>query len=91
MVGASSVKAEARPVSLRSMLAVVPKKDEEKQQLVDDLTKIGCEGLLAEPKAMKSKPMVREFLHPRSNEWEGTIWRLLKQWTADLWAENYSF
>ena len=65
--------AETCPVSLRSVPAVVPKKDEEKQQLADDLTKIGCERLLAEPWAMKSKAMVRKFLHPRSNEWEGTI------------------
>ena len=91
MAGASSVKAETRLRSLRSMPAVVPKKDEEKQQLVDDLTKMGCKGLLAEPWAMKSKAIVREFLHPRSNEWEGTIRRLPKQWTTDLWAEVYSF
>ena len=49
MVGASSVKAESRPVSLRSVPVVVPTKEEEKQQLADDLTKMGCEGLLAEP------------------------------------------
>ena len=40
---------------------------------------------------MKSKAMVQEFLHPCSNEWEGTIWQLLEQWIADLWAEVYSF
>ena len=40
---------------------------------------------------MKSEVLVREFLHPRSNEWVGTIRRLPKQWTADCWAEVYSF
>ena len=49
MAGASSVKAETCLISLRSVPAVVPKKDEEKQQLADDLTKMGCEGLLAKP------------------------------------------
>ena len=49
MVGGSSVKAESRPVSFRSVPVVVPTKEEEKQQLADDLTKMGCEGLLAEP------------------------------------------
>ena len=80
-----------RPVSLRSVLAVVPTDNEEKQQLADDLTKMGCEGLLAEPWALKSEEMVREFLYERSNEWEGTIRRLPEKWTADKWAEVYSF
>ena len=62
------VKVEAHSVSLRSVPAVVPKKEEEMQQLVDDLTKMGCKGLLAEPWAMKSEAIVQEFLHPCSNE-----------------------
>ena len=49
MVGASLVKVETRLMSLRSVSTIVPKKDEEKQQLADDLTKIGCEGLLVKP------------------------------------------
>ena len=73
MASTSSVKAEACLVSLRSVPAIVPMKDEEKQQLADNLTKMECKGLLAEPWAMKSEAIVREFLHPRSNEWEGTI------------------
>ena len=68
MAGTSSVKAETCPMSLRSVPAIVPTHEEEKQQLADDLTKMGCEGLLAEPWAMKSEPQVQEFLHPRSNE-----------------------
>ena len=76
MAGTSSVKGESRPVSLRSVPAVVPEDDEEKEQLAEDLTKMGCEGLLAEPWAMKSEALVREFLHPCSNEWEGTLRRL---------------
>ena len=57
MVGASSVKAKACPVSLRFVPVVVPKKDEEKQHLVDDLTKMGCKEQLAEPWAMNNKPL----------------------------------
>ena len=91
MAGTSSIKAETRLVSLRSIQAVVPKNDEEKLQLAEDLTKMGCEGLLAEPWVMKSKAMVWEFLHPRSNEREGTIRQLPELWTTDLWAEVYSF
>ena len=86
MARTSAVKAETHPVSLRSVPAIVPKKDEEKLQLAEDLTKMGCKGLLAEPWAMRSEAMVREFLHPRSNKWEDTIRLLPEQWTTDLWA-----
>ena len=52
---------------------------------------MGCEGLLKEPWSLKNRDMVQEFLHPRSNEWERTIRRLPKKWTADSWAEVYGF
>ena len=73
------MKAETHPMSLRSVPTIVPTNEEEKQQLADDLTRMGYEGLLAEPWAMKSEALVREFLHPRSNKWEGTIKQLPKQ------------
>src|SRR5450759_2676381 len=91
MAGTSSAQAETRTVGLRSVPAVVPSEEEEKQQLAADLTKMGCQGLLAEPWAMKSETLVKEFLSPRSNEWEGTLRRLPELWTADRWAEVYSF
>ena len=40
---------------------------------------------------MKSKALVKVFQHPRSNEWDGTLRRLPELWTADRWAEVYSF
>ena len=72
MASTSSMKAELRLVSLRSIPTIAPTNKEEKQQLADDLTKMGCEGLLVEPWTLKSEALVREFLHPRSNEWEAT-------------------
>src|SRR5665811_71064 len=83
MAGSSQVKMEQRAVNLRSVPAVIPSDEEEKQQLADDLTKMGCEGLLPELWALKSEALVREFLHPRSNEWEGMLRRLPELWTAD--------
>ena len=91
MAGANIVKVELHPIGLRFVTLYIPRKEEEKLQLAEDLTKMGCEGLLVEPWVLKNKAMVQEFLHPRSNEWEGTIRRLLKRWTVDLWAEVYSF
>ena len=49
MARTSSAKVEIRPVSLRSVQAIVPTNEEEKQQLADNLTKMECKDLLAEP------------------------------------------
>ena len=54
---------------------MIPVKDEEKLYLVEDLRKMGYEGLLLEPWALKNKALVQEFQAQRSNEWEGTIRR----------------
>ena len=86
-----AVNIEVSMVSLRSIVAVVLKDESEKWQFVEGLTWIGCEGLLIQPWSLKSEDMVREFSQERSNEWEGTIRRDLERWTADMWAEFYSF
>ena len=49
MAKTSTVKVEVPLVSLKSVTPIVPKNEEEKQQLVEDLTRMGCEGLLQEP------------------------------------------
>ena len=91
MAKASAVKVEVPSVSLRSVVLVVPKNVEDKRQLVEDLTQMGCEELLLEPWSLKSEAMAQKFLLARSNEWEGTIQRYPERWTADSWAEVYSF
>ena len=91
MAGTSSTRPEYLPVSLKAVVPVIPTDDDESKQLIEDMTKMGCEGLLAEPWAVKSEAMVQEFQHPRSNEWEGTIRRDPNHWTADMWADVYGF
>ena len=44
-------------MNLKSVVPVVPKNEEEKQQLVEDLTQMGCKGLLVQPWGLKSKAM----------------------------------
>ena len=78
MVKVGTVKVELPSVSLKSITPLVPRNVEEKEQLVEDLTRMGCEGLLAEPWTFRSEVMVQEFLQPHSNQWEHTIWRLPK-------------
>ena len=49
MAASRASKAEYLPISLKSVVSVIPGKDKEKEQLIEDFTKLGCEGLLAEP------------------------------------------
>ena len=79
------------PRELKAVVLVMPKGVKEKEQLMEDLTKLGWEGLLATPWALRSEVMVQEFQHARSNEWEGTIRRDSEHWTADTWADVYGF
>ena len=46
MEKAGTIKIEVHPVSLKSVTLVVPKNEKEKELLVEDLTWLGCEGLL---------------------------------------------
>ena len=78
-------------MSLKSVVPTIPGNDKEKKMLVEDLTRMGYKGLLLEPWALKSKAMVHEFQGKCSNEWKGIICGDLKHWTADSWAEVYSF
>ena len=91
MARTNAVKTEYHLVSLKFVIPVILGKDEEKLQLVEDLAKMGCEGLLLEPWALKNKSMVQEFQGQHSNEWEGTIHRDPEHWTADSWVEVYNF
>ena len=63
------VKVEMHHVSLKSIVPVVLKDEGKKQQLVEDLTQMGCKGLLVQPWGLKSEEMAQEFfLYERSNE-----------------------
>src|SRR5665811_857187 len=91
MAGTSATKVELLPVSLKSVYPIIPESDQKKTQLIEDLEKMGCEGLILEPWEIRSEAMVQEFQAPRSNEWDGTIRRDPDTWTAEKWAEVYNF
>ena len=91
MAKAGRIKVELHPVSLKSITLAIPGKENEKEMLVEDLTKMDCKGLLLEPWTLKSKVMIQEFQCDRSNEWKSTIWRDPEHWTADSWADVYGF
>ena len=91
MAKTGHVKVELHLMSLKSIIPIIPGKEEEKLQLVEDLTKMGYERLLVEPWMLKSKFMVQEFQREHPNDWEGTIHRDPEHRTADSWAKTYNF
>ena len=68
MEKARTVKLEVPSVSLKAVAPSVPRNKQEKEQLVEDLIRMGCEGLLVQPWTLRSEVMVQEFLQPCSNE-----------------------
>ena len=54
---AEAVKVKEHPVSLKSIVPVVPRDEGEKliRQLIKDLIQIGYKGLLAQPWSLRSK------------------------------------
>ena len=62
MEKAGTVKVEVHPMSLKSVTLIVSKDEKEKELLVEDLTRMGCEGLQVELWALKSEAMAQEFL-----------------------------
>ena len=89
--GSGKIGGKLHLVSLRSVILAMPQDEAKKIMLVEDLTRIGCKGLLIHPWSLRSEEMVRKFFQERSNKWEDTLRRDLEKWTAELWAEMYNF
>ena len=68
MAKAVQVKVEFYLVSLKSVAPAISKNNAKKDMLIEDLTTMGCEGLLLEPWALKNEAVVQEFQEKRSNE-----------------------
>jgi hypothetical protein len=55
------------PIPLKNITPAIPKKESEMKELVEDLTRMGCEGLLAKPWNLQNEAVLREFLFARGN------------------------
>ena len=61
------------PLTLRSLVPAIPKELGERAYLEEDLTRIGCIGLLRKPWSVKDERMVRELTTGAPNQYEGTV------------------
>ena len=79
------------PLMLRSVVLAIPKELGERVYLEEDLTRIGCIGLLSKPWSVKDEGMVRELTTGAPNQYEGTVRARPKTWDAEKWREAYGF
>ena len=54
-------------VSLKAIVPAVPQTQEGRQNLEEDLERIGCAGLLNKPKSLKDKSLVWELIFEMPN------------------------
>ena len=79
------------PLTLRSIVPAILKEPGERAYLEEDLTKIGCIGLLSKPWSVKDEGMVRELTTRAPNQYEGTVQVWPETWDAEKWREAYGF
>ena len=79
------------PLILRSVVPAIPKETGERAYLEEDLTRIGCIGLLNKPYTVKEEKMVRELIVGAPNQYEGTVRARPETWDAGRWREAYGF
>jgi len=78
-------------IKLRKIVPVIPMGDGEKEQLVEDLTSMGCPGFLSKPWGFREETMVRELIAGPSNEFDGQLRGRPEQWTEETWRDVYGF
>jgi len=79
------------PIPLKNVSPAVPEKESELEELIDDLRRMGCEGLLQKPWNVRSESTLREFKYERGNQWERTLRQDPEKWTAEVWGRVYGF
>jgi hypothetical protein len=60
-------------VKIRKVVPEVPRDEIERGELLEDLQRMGCSGLLEKPWGFKDDRIVRELLDGATNEFDNTI------------------
>ena len=77
------------PIPLKNVSPAILKKESELNELIVDLTQMGCGGFLAKPWNLCAESTLREFLFERGNQWFRTVRHDPNNWTSEVWAEVY--
>ena len=76
-------------VALKMVSPVIPKGANEKA--MQDLTWMGCHGLMTRPWCIKYEKIVQELQRKQANQWAKTIRWDPDLWTATFWRKVYGF
>ena len=79
------------PIAVKVVSPVVPTTKREMQELIEDLSRMRCQGLHSRPWLLRNEAMVRESVEGSDNRWENLIQGHPTQWTTNMWAEIYEF
>ena len=79
------------PITLCSVVPIIPWELEEHAHLEEDLTRIGCIGLISKPWMVKDEKMVRQAITGAPNQFNLTICGKPETWTVKKWRETYGF
>jgi hypothetical protein len=60
-------------VKIRKVVPEVPRDETKREELLEDLQRMGCSGLLKKPWGFKDDRIVRELLDRATNEFDNTI------------------
>ena len=82
---------EQVPISLKNVSPAIPKNEAELKELIEDLTWMGCEGLLAKPWSLQSEATLRELLIRERKPMVQIYAARSGKWTVEVWAKVYGF
>ena len=69
-------------------MPVVPKTPTGRQELEEDLERIGCADLLNRPWSLKDEGLFKELVLKAPNQFDFTVRGKPKRWTALAWRET---
>jgi hypothetical protein len=75
---------EVREEDEREQVPIPLKNDSELKELVEDLHRMGCDGLLGKPWNLRSEATLGEFMYERGNQWFQTLRQDPEKWTAEV-------
>jgi hypothetical protein len=78
-------------VKIRKVVQEVPRDETERGELLEDLQRMGCSGLLEKPWGFKDDRVVKELLDGATNEFDNTIRATPTRWSEECWKEVYNF
>ena len=79
-------------IKLRRVVPSLPLPNKpEYNELLGDLTAMGCRQLALKPWGFKDERMIREIMGGASNEFDNSLRGRPDQWTEDVWRAVYEF